>query len=86
MVPVMGHRAATSVKAPTLGPGDGYAVPLFGEAEPAAQSLFALPRIVKPQVNVSHSDTSCRQVTKCPACGGAPCAGCGATALTIPNS
>lgn len=66
-----------------LGPGDGFAVPLFGDAEPAAQTLFGLPRIVKVQRNAFHSGMNCKPATECPACGGNPCAGCGATALTL---
>lgn len=62
----------------TLEPSDGYAVPLFGTPEPAAQSLFP--------ASLSVPSQTVRPVLACAACAGADCAGrCGAVALTLPT-
>lgn len=65
-----GDGACGMSKRRTLNPGDAYAMPLFGEAEPAAQSLFGsdVGTVASPAV----------PAMACPACGAVgdhPCRG-----------
>jgi hypothetical protein len=58
-----------------LAPGDGFAVPLFGEAAPAAQAMFGaeVGMVCAPPITV----------VACAACGSAVCTGCGAVAVAL---
>lgn len=56
-----------------LAPGEGFAVPLFGEAESVALALFA---VGAPEAALSHE-------AACPACGGTHTAPCRFEALSL---
>lgn len=59
---------------PTLAVGDGFAVPLFGDAVPAQGSMFGAVVDVRPIPTA---------VLSCPACGALGSHDCAGVALTL---